>query len=261
MKRLIAVFGLLFLFIGAILFVKETSLGAQLVWALTGGGQSLFPLISLAALIDSINPCAFSLLVITVGFLVSAGGLSRSRILAIGGAYIFGIFISYLGIGFSIFGALHLFNTPHFVGKIGAGALIAIGVLNLVKAAFPKIPLKLNFMPAFQGRMAELIDRATIPAAFALGIIVGLCEFPCTGGPYLMAIGMLHDSGTKLSGIGYLVWYNLLFVMPLLGTLVAASDKSVLEKVESWKKGNLKKVRFIEGILMILFGLAILIFS
>lgn len=261
MKRLVTVFGLLSIFIGAILFVKETVLGTQLVWALTGGGQSLFPLISIAALIDSINPCAFSLLVITIGFLISAGGLSRSRIFAIGGAYIFGIFISYLGIGFSIFGALHLFSTPHFVGKLGAGALIAIGILNLAKALFPKMPLKLNFMPAFQGQMAELIDKATIPAAFALGILVGLCEFPCTGGPYLTAIGMLHDAGTKLYGAGYLVWYNLLFVTPLVGTLIAASDKSVIEKVDAWKKGNLKKVRLVEGILMIIFGVAILIFS
>ena len=261
MKRLIAVFGLLLGFIGAILLIKETAIGTQLVWFLTGGGKSLFPLISVAALIDSINPCAFSLLVITVGFLITAGGLSRSKILAIGGAYIFGIFISYLGIGFSIFGALHLFDTPHFVGKLGAGALIVIGVLNLIKTALPKIPLKLNFMPAFHGRMAELIDKATIPAAFGLGILVGLCEFPCTGGPYLTAIGMLHDAGTRLSGAGYLVWYNVLFVAPLVATLVAASDKSVIEKVESWKKGNLKKVRLIEGVLMVIFGIAILLFS
>lgn len=261
MKRLIAVLGSLLGFIGVIFFIKETALGAEIVWFLTGEGSSLFPLISIAALIDSINPCAFSLLVITIGFLISAGGLSRSKILAIGGAYIFGIFISYLGIGFSIFGALHLFDTPHFVGKLGAGVVIIIGSLNLLKAAFPKIPLKLNFMPAFHGKMAELIDKATIPTAFALGILVGLCEFPCTGGPYLAAIGMLHDAGTRLSGAGYLVWYNILFVTPLVGTLIVASDRSVLERVEAWKKGNLKKVRLVEGILMILFGIAILIFS
>lgn len=261
MRRLIAVFGLLSVFIGAILLIKETAIGAQFVWFLTGGGKSLFPLISIAALIDSINPCAFSLLVITVGFLVTAGGLSRSKILAIGGSYIFGIFISYLAIGFGIFGALHLFNTPHFVGKLGAGALIVIGGLNLIKAIFPNIPFKLNFMPAFHGRMAELIDKATIPAAFGLGILVGLCEFPCTGGPYLAAIGMLHDAGTRFSGAGYLVWYNVVFVLPLVTTLVAASDKSIIEKIEVWKKSNLKKMRLVEGILMIIFGIAILLFS
>ena len=46
------------------------------------------------------------------------------------------------------------------------------------------------------------MHQATLPAAFALGVVVGLCEFPCTGGPYLMILGLLHDRGTYTSGLG-----------------------------------------------------------
>ncbi|KKU93205.1 MAG: putative membrane protein, partial [Candidatus Amesbacteria bacterium GW2011_GWC1_48_10] len=56
------------------------------------------PVITTAALIDSVNPCAISVLLLTIGFLLSLEK-SRREILSIAGLYILGIFVTYILIG------------------------------------------------------------------------------------------------------------------------------------------------------------------
>src|SRR3989344_459538 len=182
----------------AIIFRSNPAVSGWL-WSVSNGGKWLLPLVGVAALIDSINPCAFSILLLTIAFLFSVGKL-RSRILEIGGVYILGIFLVYILIGLGILQALHLFNTPHFMAKVGAFLLIALGVINLINEFFPNFPIKLRIPSAAHHKMAELMDKGSIPAAFLLGILVGLCEFPCTGGPYLMVLGLLHDQSTYFTG-------------------------------------------------------------
>src|SRR3989338_5815915 len=109
--------------------LKTGNIGTQLLWNLSDQGQVLWPLITVAALIDSINPCAFSILILTIAFLFTLGA-ARGGMLKIGGAYILGIFVVYILIGLGILQALHLFNTPHFMGKVGAGGLIAWGIIE-----------------------------------------------------------------------------------------------------------------------------------
>ena len=94
-----------------------------------------------------------------------------------------------------------------------------------------------------------------LPAAFLLGALVGVFEFPCTGGPYLMVLGFLHDEATRIAGFGYLIIYNIIFIIPLIVILLIASDKALLDKVQSWKKGGVGRVRFWSGLAMVALGL------
>lgn len=243
--------------LAVILFFKSSLLATKFIWTISDGGTRLFPLVSIAALVDSINPCAFSILLLTIGFLFSIGILDRNKMLEIGGAYIFGIFVAYLAIGVGILGALHLFNVPHFMGKVGAVLLIGLGIINLLNHFFSAFPIKLQIPRIFHAKMADLMGKTSIPAVFLLGALVGLCEFPCTGGPYLTVLGLLHDAQTKLIGLGYLIWYNLLFVLPLVVVLFLATEEAVLEKVQDWKRTNLKMVKLISGLVMIGFGILI----
>ena len=240
-------------------FLRSQS-ASGFLWSLSAGGTLLAPIILASAIVDSINPCAFSVLLITIAFLLSLGK-GKSSVLKAGGAYIAGIFLIYVAIGLGILQTLHLFNTPHFMAKVGAWILIAFGGINLINEAFPAFPIKLRIPASAHGRMAELIERASIPAAFSLGALVGICEFPCTGGPYLLVLGLLHDSATYLRGFGYLMLYNLIFVLPLGIILFAASNKVVLAKVEAWKRMEMRHLRFSSGILMVALGAVILLFS
>ena len=227
------------------------------LWNISNQGQWMLPLVSVSAVIDSVNPCAFSILLLNIAFLMSIGKL-RSNILKIGAVYILGIFVIYLLIGLGIVEALHLFNTPHFMAKVGAGLLIVLGAINIINEFFPRFPVKLKIPDAAHHRMAVYMEKASVPSAFMLGALVGLCEFPCTGGPYLLVLGLLHDQATYLKGLGYLILYNLIFILPLVLILALASRPKVLEKFQDWQRQENKKMRLYSGIAMILLGVLIL---
>jgi len=219
----------------------------------------LLPLIVASALVDSINPCAFSILLLTIAFLFSVGKM-RSKILKIGGMYIFGIFVVYIFIGLGILQVLHLFGTPHIMAKVGAILLILLGVINLLSRIFPKFPIRLKIPDVTHKKIAALMEYASLPAAFILGIFVGLCEFPCTGGPYLAALGLLHDKATAFQGFWYLVLYNIIFILPLLILLFISSNRVLIEKAEMWKREHTGAMRVWGGIITIVLGIAILFF-
>jgi len=255
-KRLGILIAIGVLLFGLVLFLKTGSLGTTAIWNLSGEGKWLLPLVGIAALIDSINPCAFGILLLTIAFLLSIGKM-RSGILKIGGVYILGLFTVYLLIGLGILQALHIFNTPHFMAKVGALLLIVLGGINLINEFFPSFPIRFRIPQSAHRKMAELMNKASLPTAFLLGALVGLCEFPCTGGPYLMVLGLLHDQGTYLAGVGYLLLYNLIFILPAVIILLIASDNALLEKVQTWKKAEMKHVRLWGGIAMVILGLLI----
>ena len=257
-NKLIPLIVIAVLLAGAALFFGSMK-SAGFLWQLSNGGKMLLPLIAAAAIVDSINPCAFSILLLTIAFLFSVGKF-RSGILKIGGFYIAGLFLVYILIGLGILQALHIFNTPHFMAKVGAALLITLGAINLINEFFPAFPIKLKIPQAAHQKMAELMEKASAPTAFVLGGLVGLCEFPCTGGPYLMVLGLLHDGATYAKGLGYLIFYNLIFVLPLLVILFIASDRAVLEKVQAWKKEQTGRMRFWGGLAAVALGVVILMF-
>ena len=239
-------------------FFSLTPGGTQTLWQISRGGNWLLPLVIVASLIDSLNPCAFSILFLTIAFLFSLGR-SKTDIFKIGSVYILGIFVVYIFIGLGILQTLHLFNTPNFMGKIGALILLIWGGLNLINHFFPKFPIKLKIPSFAHGRIAQLMHQATLPAAFVLGVIVGLCEFPCTGGPYLMILGLLHDQATRISGFGYLLLYNLIFVSPLVVILGLASNPALHDRVKSWRKLHASQAELIGSLVMLFIGLLILL--
>lgn len=254
-KRLMWLIAAALAITGLVLFFRST-LGAEWLWSASNSGQWLLPLVAVSALIDAINPCAFSVLLLTIAFLFSIGKL-RNNVLKIGGVYIAGIFLAYILIGLGLLQAFHLFNAPGFMGKLGAVLIIVLGVINIVNDRFPNFPLKLKIPSISHHKIATLMEKATIPTAFALGVLVGLCEFPCTGGPYLMVIGLLHDQATYLTGAAYLLLYNLLFVLPLVIVLLIAGDSSVVDKVQRWRGSNMRHSRLIGGIVMVFIGILI----
>ncbi|MBI2466206.1 MAG: hypothetical protein HYV66_03225 [Candidatus Sungbacteria bacterium] len=256
-SKLIILVIIITVLVGSAIFLGNTSASSRWLWNLSDGGKLMLPLVTVAALIDSINPCAFSILLLTIAFLFSLGKM-RSGILKIGASYIFGLFAVYVLIGLGIVQVLHLFDTPHFMAKAGAALLVILGLINLINHYFSGFPIKLKIPDAAHRYMAVLMEKASLPTAFLLGGLVGLCEFPCTGGPYLMILGLLHDRSTYVNGLGYLIFYNIIFILPLVIILAIASNKNLLEKMENWKKQETGRLRLWSGLAMV--GLGILIF-
>lgn len=257
MKKFFIILGILAAAIAGILFLKSSPAVSAFLWSVSDKGAWLLPLVIVAALLDSVHPCSFSILLITIAFLFGIN-LPRKKIIQIGGIYIVGIFAAYLLIGLGLLHALVLFNIPHFMGKLGATLLIAFGLINVINEFFPRFPIKLRLPALAHHTMAKLINKASLPAAFGIGLLVGACQFPCMGGPYLMVIGLLHDKLTYFAGLGYLLLYNLILILPLAAVLWIASDKVVVKKTQQWKKEKTKGVRLWAGVVMIILGILVL---
>jgi len=210
-------------------------------------------LIALAALIDSVNPCAFSILFLSATFLFSLGK-TKKQILMSGSLYILGIFLVYVLIGLGLLKVLMLFNVPHLMSKIGSVFLISFGLIAFINEYFPNFPIKLVIPKFAKGSLSKVIEKATLPASLLLGILVGLFEFPCTGGPYLFVLGLLHDQANYLKGFAYLIFYNFIFILPLIIVLLISSSKKSLEKADKIRRAETREARIWLALIMILLG-------
>ncbi len=256
MKKIIIIISVVLVALVGIVVFKNSPGTSEIIWSLSKEGTWLLPLVLVAAILDSVHPCSFSILLITIAFLFGIQ-MSREKILKLGGTYIAGIFTAYFLIGLGILKVLHLFNTPHFMGKLGATLLITFGVINLINRFFPKFPIKLKIPGVAHGAMSKLMDQASFPAVFGLGLLVGICQFPCMGGPYLMVIGLLRDQMTYFAGFNYLLLYNLILIIPLVVVLFLSADKLLVDKMQMWKRDNMDGVRLWAGIGMIIIGILI----
>jgi len=256
MKKLIITISIVLIVLVGIIILKYNPATSDIIWNISKEGTWLLPLLLVSAILDSVHPCSFSILLITIAFLFGIQ-LSREKILKLGGTYIAGIFVAYFLIGLGILKVLHIFNTPHFMGKLGATLLIIFGVLNLLGRFSPAFPIKLKVPQIAHGLMGKLMDKASFPAVFGLGFLVGICQFPCMGGPYLMVIGLLRDQVTYLSGFNYLLLYNLILIIPLVAVLFVSADKLLVDKVQIWKRDNIGGLKLWTGIAMIIIGILI----
>lgn len=257
-RQLIALLLIALLVFGSVFWLRQSPAGAEWLWSVSQNGTTLLPLVVIAALVDSINPCAFAILFVSLVFLFGIVSQTRQRIFVHGLAYIFGIWIVYLLIGLGILQTLHFFNVPHFMAVVGAGLLIGLGIVNILSALLPKFPVHFTIPPGINASINRLIGRVSLPSMVILGALVGLCEFPCTGGPYLTVLGLLHDTNTYWRGAGYLLLYNLIFVVPLVLILLIASNRAVVEKVQAFQRSNRRWIRLVAGSLMVILALVIL---
>lgn len=216
-----------------------------------------FGIVSWAAFLDSINPCAISVLLLTIGFLINSDR-SRRQIWVVGLTYIFAIYLTYLLIGLGVLRALSFFGASHLLVQIGAGILASVATINILGYLVPNFPIRLTISKSSHPLLAKNIKRATYFSAFILGVLVGLFEFPCTGGPYLFILALLNDQTNFYRGLMYLLYYNAIFVLPLILILVFASSQNVVDKIETWKKRYGKKIDIISAVLMLILATLIL---
>lgn len=219
----------------------------------------LLPAVIVTGLLDSVNPCAFAVILLLLAFLFTLRK-SRGHILKLGFVYVGMIFLVYFAIGLGILQAVRFSENPHFVARAGAWLLIGLGVINLIEYFFPKFPIKLH-MPKIAGaRTQTLIKQATLPTTMAAGLLVGLCTFPCSGGIYVSIITLLNAKTTLAWGVSYLFLYNILFVLPLIVILLVVGNRMAAKAWARWEREHALKIRLWYGGIMVALGAAMLLY-
>lgn len=220
--------------------------------------QITLPLVISTGLLDSLNPCAISLLLLYIALMYSMKKSHRT-IMIFGAFYIAAIYVTYFLIGLGLLRVFHLFGTPHIILTIGGWIAIIFGILNLKEYFFPKLPIHIRIPLNLRQKAGEWAHKATIPAAIVLGVLIGICEFPCSGAVYLAVLTYLQAKETFLNGILYLALYNLMFVLPLLAVYAVASNRIVTEKMINLQEKSGRKLHLVLAAVMIALGIAILV--
>ena len=220
----------------------------------------------LAGLIDGINPCAIAVLLVFVSATLLAvgatmeGGLGeRRRALFKGGAaYVTGMFVTYLLIGLGLMGFAGALRQDHIGTKIFAVVAIAWSLLALQEALLPELGERLRMPPMLHSRAQSWVQRASLPGLFVAGSLIGLCTVPCSGSVYLAVLALLSSRADFGQALGYLVVYNLAFVVPLIALLGAAATPAAMRALTRWQLHNRASLKLALGLTTALVSLAAL---
>ena len=219
--------------------------------------QLTIPMVVASALIDSINPCAFSVLIFLLISIVALE--NRRRIIMVGGVYITAVFIFYLLSGLGLFTIVSLSGFSRVLSLIGASVAVVLGVISVLDVLRNRDEFLLAIPSSKKEQIERYISSASLPAAFALGIFVGIFELPCTGGIYLAILGLMSRSYTLMEGLPYLILYNFIFVLPLILILLLVAYGVSPERANEWRVRHRRTLRLIVGLAMIALG--VIIFS
>lgn len=221
-----------------------------------------------AGLIDGINPCAIATMIFLVSFLATKKR-SRKETLTIGLCFTGAVFLTYLLLGIGAFRVITALDQYRWFSKgIRWSAVGFAGIVGLISFAdalrFSKTrktqDITLQLPKAVKLRIHKVISgnlsgKQLATGAIVTGFLVTLLEAVCTGQVYLPTIVLMtKQQGLRFIGWFYLLFYNFLFVVPLLIIMLLGYYGMKWEKLAKTTQKNLVAIKICFGIVLI--GLA-----
>lgn len=224
------------------------------------GAVISFPLVTLAGLVDSANPCAIAMIILLLTYLIIFGK-KKERVLPTGLLYIGAVFLTYLFIGFLFYESFRWLNLGplrFYINKILGLVLLLAGLINIKDFFLPQFGPHLEIPPKTRPFLKRLAERISYPTAGLLGIFVTILETPCSLPIYVGTANILAQSGlAKPVVFAYFLYYNFLFILPLLLILFLVwrgSEWRIIELQELEHKGK-RWMKLSLGILLLLMGI------
>ena len=217
------------------------------------------PIVLVAALADSINPCAIGVLIFMVGFLMLSSGKNKKRTLKIAILYIATVYMVYYLAGMGILQILSKLSFLRIINVIFGIGIGILGIINLKDAVENKPDGTLAIPTSAKPLIERWVYRASIPASIILGIIVAAVELPCTGGAYLAILTLMANTVTRADALIYLAIYNFIFVLPLVLITLLFVFGFEAQTLQGWLDKHKRKSRAIMGVVLIIIGIILMI--
>ncbi len=225
-------------------------------------GELTLPIIIVAALLDSINPCVFGVLIFLIAFMTKVYK-SPKRMLLGGFLYTLVVYITYFLIGLGFLKFTVSFGFSIVVYWIAALIAITAGLFEVKDFFWYGKGFSLQMIPGAAKRIKlytkkiEKLHKKNVYfsylAAALLGIFVVLVELPCTGAPYLAILAIL-GTGNFAQGIPLLLLYNLIFILPLIVIISIAYFGKSSSLLENWRQKHKGLMRLAVGLFLIALG-------
>jgi len=218
------------------------------------------------AFADSINPCAFAILLMVLVALFAQDPTKKKNILLGGLAFCLSIFITYLIYGLII---IQLFKfakdyftaaAPYINGALAVFAII-LGLVNIKDYIKYKSGTFGTEMPMSMRPIAKsVISAITKPVgAFIIGVFVSLFLLPCSIGPYIVA-GQRLSELSFFSIAPWLIFYNIIFILPMVAiTLLVYWGYSTVNNISGWKESHVRMMHLISGLTLVIMGIGVLL--
>jgi len=211
------------------------------------------------ALVDSINPCAFAVLIILLTTILATG--EKKKVLLAGLLFATSIFLSYLAMGLGLYKALTIGSLPQYFTIVIGTLAIILGLFNLKDYFnYGGFGFVMEIPMSWRPKMKSILARITSPmGAFFVGFVISLFLLPCTSGPYIVVLGMLSQRELFTQALIYMIIYNLVFVAPMILITLGVYKGMDIQKAEETRKDKIKLLHLIAGILLIAMGILVLL--
>ncbi|MEW6036542.1 MAG: hypothetical protein AB1529_08075 [Candidatus Micrarchaeota archaeon] len=216
-----------------------------------------------AALVDSINPCVFGVLIFLLAYMVRVFK-NKARMLLAAFIYISAVYATYFMLGMGIFTLAYTAGLAKPFYWFAAFVALLAGILEVKDFFWYGKGISLQIIPGGAERIKKytaLMERLevehpslSLAIAALLGVLVVFVELPCTGAPYLAVLGML-SAGDYSEGVPLLLLYNLVFILPLFVITGVVYVGHTSARLEKWRKENRGLMRLGIGLFLLLLGL------
>jgi cytochrome c biogenesis protein CcdA len=220
------------------------------------------PIVIVAALLDSINPCVFGVLIFLIAFMTKVFKSGR-RMLIAGMIYTVVVYVTYFLIGLGILRFTVSFGISVAVYWTAAIIAIIVGIVEIKDFFWYGRWFSVRIIPGAEKRMkryTHYILKAreknilwSYLIAGLLGIFVVLVELPCTGAPYLAVLALIAK-GAYAQGIPLLLLYNLIFILPLIVIISIVYIGKTSKELEHWRKEHRGLMQLAVGLFLIALG-------
>ncbi|MDD4520170.1 MAG: cytochrome c biogenesis protein CcdA [Alphaproteobacteria bacterium] len=207
-----------------------------------------------AAFVDSINPCAIAVLIILLSALLLQN--KKKRALMAGLCFTLSVYMAYFLLGLGLIYTISWAGLSGILYNLIGALAILIGLANLKDFFWYGKGFVMEIPRSWRPRMKKLLNGITSPfGAFLMGFVIMLFELPCTGGPYFFVIGLLSQSMDWGFIIPLLLYYNLVFVLPLLLiTFLIYMGLSSADKINELREKYIRQLHLVAGLIMLGLG-------
>jgi len=219
-------------------------------------------MITVAGLVDGINPCAIGMMVMLLGYLL-VFAKKPERVLKTGLLYVGTVFVTYLVVGLGLYSFVSQFDLTSgakVLNWIVGGVLTIAGLIQFKDFLGIEIGPHLRIPTASQERLQSLIEKVNYPTTIVLGVLVTLLETPCSLPIYVGTATILSQSGMAFPLVMlYFLYYNFLFVLPLIVVLLIMWRGKRLVEIKEWEHKAKKWMHLGLAVVLLAMGIWLLI--
>jgi cytochrome c biogenesis protein CcdA len=233
------------------------------------------PILTVTALANGINPCGIGMMITFLGYLLVFGNMGgektkraatggrpyMGKLYWDGGLYILSVFVTYLVLGLMFYQAAFYMQRWWLAGvfkQILGGLIVIAGLIQLKDVFWQDSPFHLRMPKMGFEKISKLMAKTGAGVTVLIGVLTTIFATPCMLPLYVGTTAVIARSGLSMTAVlGYFLYYNLIFVMPLIVILMVMIGGKRVVEMKEWEHKNTVWMRFVLGMALVVMGIII----